>query len=61
MLDVRNLCLQMHPRLMSLMPNSDVEPGFAVVNYPTDVEAEVDGIFKRMYEEQITMPLSTSR
>jgi CCR4-NOT transcription complex subunit 1 len=50
-LEVRNACLQIHPRLMSLTPGSDVEPGFTVVNYSTEIETEVDGIYKQMYDE----------
>lgn len=54
-LEVRNACLQIHPRLMHLVPGSDVEPGFTVVNYSAEIEAEVDGIYKQMYDEQITI------
>ncbi|KAF5387155.1 hypothetical protein D9615_001699 [Tricholomella constricta] len=54
-LEVRNACLQIHPRLMSLTPGSDVEPGFNVVNYSPEIEAEVDGIYKQMYDENTTI------
>ncbi|KAG5645053.1 hypothetical protein DXG03_007232, partial [Asterophora parasitica] len=54
-LEVRNACLQIHPRLMSLTPGSDVEPGFSVVNYSPEIEAEVDGIYKQMYDENTTI------
>ncbi|THH15893.1 hypothetical protein EW146_g4659 [Bondarzewia mesenterica] len=54
-LEVRNACLQIHPRLMNLIPGSDVEPGFSVVTYTAEIEAEVDGIFKQMYDEHITI------
>ncbi|KAL6309158.1 Not1-domain-containing protein [Sparassis latifolia] len=54
-LEVRNACLQIHPRLMNLVPGSDAEPGFTVVNYTTEIEAEVDSIYKQMYDEQITI------
>ena len=40
---------------MNLAPGSDQEPGFSVVTYATDIEAEVDGIYKQMYDEQITI------
>ncbi|KAL5529441.1 hypothetical protein ACEPAG_5426 [Sanghuangporus baumii] len=54
--EVRNACLQIHPRLMVLNPSAEnQEPGFNVVSYPADIEAEVDGIFKQMYDEQITI------
>ena len=54
-LEVRNACLQIHPRLMSLTPGSDVEPGFTVVNYSAEIEAEVDTVYKQMYDEQTTI------
>ncbi|KAK0228205.1 Not1-domain-containing protein [Armillaria fumosa] len=53
--EVRNSCLQIHPRLMSLIPGSDVEPGSTVVSYTAEIEAEVDGIYKQMYDENITI------
>lgn len=49
-LEVRNACLQIHPRLMNLTPGSEAEPGFAVMSYPADIEAEVDNIYKQMYD-----------
>jgi CCR4-NOT transcription complex subunit 1 len=54
-LEVRNACLQIHPRLMTLTPGSEVEPGFTEVRYASDIEAEVDSIYKQMYDEQITI------
>ena len=55
-LETRNACLQIHPRLMILNPSTEnAEPGFTVVSYASDIEAEVDGIFKQMYDEQITI------
>ncbi|EPQ58539.1 Not1-domain-containing protein [Gloeophyllum trabeum ATCC 11539] len=54
-LEVRNACLQIHPRLMPLTPGSDAEPGFTVVSYSPEIEAEVDAIYKQMYDEQITI------
>ena len=54
-LEVRNACLQVHPRLMNLTPGLDSEPGFSVVSYSSEIELEVDGIFKQMYDEQITI------
>ncbi|KAG6854974.1 hypothetical protein C0991_009797 [Blastosporella zonata] len=53
--EVRDACLQIHPRLMSLLPNTDIEPGFNVVNYTPEIEAEVDGIYKQMYDENTTI------
>ncbi|TDL27216.1 Not1-domain-containing protein [Rickenella mellea] len=54
-LEVRNACLQIHPRLMNLAPGSDQEPGFSVVSYMPEVEAECDQIYKKMYDEQISI------
>ncbi|KAF9557678.1 Not1-domain-containing protein [Agrocybe pediades] len=54
-IEVRNLCLQIHPRLMSLSPNSEVESGLTVVTYSNEIESEVDGIYKQMYDEHTTI------
>jgi CCR4-NOT transcription complex subunit 1 len=54
-LQVRNACLQIHPRLMNLAPGSDAEPGFTVVAYSPEIEAEVDNIYKQMYDEHISI------
>ncbi|KAF8644127.1 hypothetical protein AX16_008656 [Volvariella volvacea WC 439] len=53
--EVRNACLQIHPRLMSLTPGAEAEPGFSVVTYSPEIETEVDGIYKQMYDEHITI------
>ena len=45
-LEVRNACLQIYPHLMNLSPETGQEPGFLVISYSTEVEAEVDGIYK---------------
>lgn len=54
-IEVRNACLQVHPRLMCLTPNSDAESGLAVITYPNEIESEVDGIYKQMYDENMTI------
>ncbi|KAI5983751.1 Not1-domain-containing protein [Pisolithus albus] len=54
-LEVRNSCLQIHPRLMNLTPGTDAEPGFTVINYNVEIESEVDAIYKQMYDEQTTI------
>ncbi|KAI6043010.1 Not1-domain-containing protein [Pisolithus marmoratus] len=54
-LEVRNSCLQIHPRLMNLTPGTDVEPGFTVISYSAEIESEVDAIYKQMYDEQTTI------
>lgn len=35
---------------MNLAPGNETEPGFAVMSYPADIEAEVDNIYKQMYD-----------
>ena len=45
-LEVQNACLQIYPHLMNLSPGTGQEPGFSVISYSTEVEAEVDGIYK---------------
>lgn len=54
-LEVRNACLQIHPRLMNLSPDSEQEPGFSVVTYSAEVENEVENIYKQMYDGNITV------
>lgn len=54
-LEVRNSCLQVHPRLMNLIPGSDIDPGLTVVNYSPEIESEVDAIYKHMYDEQTSI------
>ena len=54
-IEVRNLCLQIHPRLMSLHPNTEVEPGLTVITYSNEIESEVDGIYKQMYDENTSI------
>ncbi|MCO5577664.1 hypothetical protein L7F22_031495 [Adiantum nelumboides] len=53
---VRNLCLQLHPRLMNLAPGTEgQEPGLQVVTFPQDVHKETDGYYRQMYEGQISI------
>ena len=40
---------------MNLNPGIEQDLGAAVVTYTSDVEAEVDAIYKQMYDEQITI------
>ena len=54
-LKVRNACLQIHLRLMNLIPSANTKPGFAVVNYSAEIEAKVDAIYREMYDEQMTI------
>ena len=54
-LDVQNMCFQVYPRLMNLAPGADVESGLAVIQYSQEIESEVDLIYKRMYDENISI------
>ena len=40
---------------MNLMPGAEAEPGSQVINYSPEIEAEVDAIYKQMYDEHITI------
>ncbi|KAK4700026.1 CCR4-NOT transcription complex subunit 1, partial [Phenoliferia sp. Uapishka_3] len=54
--EVRTLCLQLYPRLMNFAPgNVDSEPGMAVVTFPPDIESECDALYKRMYDQEISV------
>lgn len=53
---VRNLCLQLHPRLMSLTPGTEgTEPGLAVTSFTKDVHREADTWYRQMYEESVSV------
>ncbi|KAL9935540.1 hypothetical protein V8E36_005888 [Tilletia maclaganii] len=50
---VRNLCLQLHPRLMNLAPGAEnQEPGLQVVTFSADIHEEADNWYRQMYEGQ---------
>lgn len=53
--EVRNRCCQLYPRLMNLMPGSDVEPGLSIASFSSEIETEVETIYKQMYDEQISV------
>ncbi|CAK5279384.1 unnamed protein product [Mycena citricolor] len=53
--EVKNACLQIHPRLASMLPNPETEAGLSVVSYSPEIEAEVDSIYRQMYDEQTTI------
>ncbi|BGP66545.1 CCR4-NOT core subunit cdc39 [Rhodotorula toruloides] len=54
--EVRTQCLQLHPRLMNFSPkNSESEPGMAVTSFSPEIEAECDALYKRMYEQEISV------
>jgi CCR4-NOT transcription complex subunit 1 len=53
--EIRNMCLQIHPRLMNLNPEANTEPGLAVVAFPPEVDAQVDDFYQRMYAEEISL------
>jgi CCR4-NOT transcription complex subunit 1 len=53
--EIRNLSYQLHPRLMNLTPGSDAEPGLTVVSFSAEVETEVETIYRRMYDGDISI------
>jgi CCR4-NOT transcription complex subunit 1 len=58
--DVRILCFQLHPRLMNLIPQSpDEDSSISPINFSEDVEAEVDDIYHKMYNEGDSIPVET--
>lgn len=57
--DIRILALQLHPRLMALIPHSREEHGQADVKFSEDVEAEVDDIYHRMYNDGENIPVDS--
>jgi len=40
---------------MTLVPNSDVEPGSTVVTYAPEIEAEVEAIYRKLYANALTV------
>ncbi|PWN51417.1 Not1-domain-containing protein [Violaceomyces palustris] len=53
---VRNLCLQLHPRLMNLAPGAEgQEPGLQVVTFSAEIHEEADSWYRQMYEEKISI------
>ncbi|PWN39305.1 Not1-domain-containing protein [Ceraceosorus guamensis] len=51
---VRNLCLQVYPRLMNLAPGSEsLEPGLQVTTFAQDIHDEADSWYRKMYEDEI--------
>nr|CDI56008.1 related to CDC39-component of the CCR4-NOT complex [Melanopsichium pennsylvanicum 4] len=53
---VRNVCLQLHPRLMNLAPGAEgQEPGLQVVTFPQDIHDEADSWYRQMYEGKLSI------
>lgn len=53
---VRNVCLQLHPRLMNLAPGAEgQEPGLQVVTFSQDIHEEADSWYRQMYEGKISI------
>lgn len=53
---VRNLCLQLHPRLMSLTPGTDsTEPGLSVTSFSKEIHREADSWYRQMYEGKVSV------
>ena len=53
--EIRTASIQLHPKLMSFLPNNEQEPGMSVSTFDAQTEADVDAYYKRMYEEQISI------
>ncbi|KAF8342118.1 uncharacterized protein EI90DRAFT_3032174 [Cantharellus anzutake] len=53
--EIRNLSYRLHPRLMNLNPGSDGEPGLTFVTFPPEIETEVETIYRRMYDGNISV------
>ena len=54
--EVRTQCLQLYPRLMNFGPGSaDSEPGMAVVTFSPEIEGECDALYKRMYDQEVSV------
>mgnify|MGYP002716395462 FL=1 len=52
----RNMCLQLHPRLMTLTPGPNApEPGLSVTTFTKDVHREADSWYRQMYEEKVSV------
>ena len=52
---VRNMCLQLHPRLMKLTPGPSSEPGLTVTTFSKDIHREADTWYRQMYEEKVSV------
>lgn len=51
---VRNVCLQVHPRLMNLVPGSEnMEPGLQVAQFAPEIQVEADNVYRSLYAGQI--------
>jgi len=57
--DLRLRALQLYPRLLNLVPGSDAEHGFEVVAFSEETESEVDGVYRRMYDDADSVPVET--
>ncbi|KAF8319573.1 uncharacterized protein EI90DRAFT_3081841 [Cantharellus anzutake] len=53
--DIQNLSYRLHPRLMNLNPGSDGEPGLTFVTFSPEIETEVETIYRRMYDGNISV------
>ncbi|PWY99362.1 Not1-domain-containing protein [Testicularia cyperi] len=53
---VRNVCLQLHPRLMNLAPGAEgQEPGLQVVDFSQEIHEEADSWYRQMYDGKISI------
>ena len=54
--EVRTQCLQLYPRLMNFSPSAgETEPGMRVVEFAPEIEQECDALYKRMYDQEVSI------
>lgn len=52
---VRNLALQLHPRLLPIRDSESQEPGMEVATFAQEVHDECDETFGRMYKQELSV------
>lgn len=52
---VRNLALQLHPRLLPIRASESQEPGMEVATFAQDIHDECDETFGRMYKQELSV------
>ncbi|PWN28002.1 Not1-domain-containing protein [Jaminaea rosea] len=52
---VRNLALQLHPRLLPIRASESQEPGMEVASFAQEIHEECDETFGRMYKQELSV------
>lgn len=52
---VRNLALQLHPRLLPIRASESQDPGLELASFSQDIHDECDETFGRMYKQQLSV------